>query len=580
MKKFFFIYCFVLINFFLFSDENLQQPLKTVTTNSQSLETPAANSQSKESKNLHEISQSQNGETLQESSQEEKLETKNVESSKSENQAQREAESGETAKKRPLKQDKEKIERLEIEYPDTKKENEETLKYGMEEDIISLIDNLLKNEDVRFVDEVYDLFYSTKNTAIREKILEYFTKLKDPCLEDYAISILEDPYDEKTSTVNAVFNYVQAVKTKAALKPVLALLESDDEKYFTPSLTTIGEIGGSEEAVFLSEYLKREDLTLAQKQNLVKVLGKIKAVETFESLVQMATDEDENSFVRMYSAEAIGSMQKEEAVGVLVKLYEDNDPKLRTYVIKGLSYFPENEEAKKTILQAIRDSHVAVRLEAIEVCKKNDFKEATPFIIYRLEKDKEDSIKKISYDALAFLNTKEGNEYLVKHITDKKVADNPKSRIARALLEYGNAGEKEIIALAEESLTDDRRKSLRYALGKEFAKYGRKSFSEICKKYLESKDSATQGTGLDIYAKGRYEDITPLVRKLVLDGAKNSKNNVNATKAEKILGSKDSAVLQAAKIKEENEKNKENKNSSKSKTPASISTKSNSSDSK
>lgn len=456
-------------------------------------------------------------------------------------------------KKRPAKQDKEKIERLEIEYPDTRVEHQDTLRYGMEEDITSLIDTLVKNEDVRFVDEVYDLFYATKNVSVREKILEYFTKLEDPCLEEYAILILEDPYDEKTSTVSAVLKYVQTVKTKEALPAVIALLEGEDEKYFTGALTTVGEIGGSSEAVFLSEYLKREDLTLGQRQQLVKVLGRIKAVETFDALVELANDEDENSFVRMYSAEAIGAMEKEEAIDILVKLYEENDPKLRAYVIKGLSYFPKDDEAKKTVLEAIRDSHVSVRLEAIEVCKKNDFKEAVPFIIYRLEKDKEDSIKRSSYTTLAALNTKEGNEYLVKQITDKKVADTPKSRVAKALLEYGNAGESEIIALAEETLNDDRRKSLRYALGKEFAKYERKGFVEICKKYLASKDTATQGTGLDIYAKGRYEEITPLVRQLVLDGAKSSKKNANASKAEKILGSSDSAVIEAKKIKEENE---------------------------
>lgn len=463
-------------------------------------------------------------------------------------------------KKRPQKQDAEKIAELDEEFPDTRKENADTLKFGMEDDIIELLNDFVKNEDVRFVDEVYDLFYVTKTIAVREKILEYFTKLKDPCLENFALEILDDPYEQKKSTVDAVFKYIQAVKTKEALPVVLKLVESEDENYFTNALTTLGEIGGSKEAVFLSEYLEREDLSLAQRQQLVKVLGKIKAVETYDKLVEMAQDEDENTFIRMYSAEAIGSMEKKEAVKVLVKLYEDTDPKLRCSVVKGLSNFKENDEAKKTVIEAIRDSHVTVRLEAIEACKKNGYKEAVPYLVYRLEKDKEDSVKKKCYPAIACLNTKEGNEYLVKLITDKKVADTPKSRVATALLEYNNAGTDEIIALARETLKDDRRKPLRYALGKEFAKYKRNEFSSICKDYLDSKDTATQGTGLDIYSKGRYPDVLPVVRQIILDAAKNPlKKNANAEKAKKILGSSDSTVKEAEKISEEQKEKLEKK---------------------
>ena len=523
-----------------------------------------------EEENSSQTENQENGEVLAENKNSENQESaQSLPESENSSQTEKsdvddEAEDGEISvkipKKRPQKQDAEKIAELDEEFPDTRKENADTLKFGMEDDIVELLNDFVKNEDVRFVDEVYDLFYVTKTIAVREKILEYFTKLKDPCLENFALEILDDPYEQKKSTVDAVFKYIQAVKTKEALPAVLKLVESEDENYFTNALTTLGEIGGSKEAVFLSEYLEREDLSLAQRQQLVKVLGKIKAVETYDKLVEMAQDEDENTFIRMYSAEAIGSMGKKEAVKVLVKLYEDTDPKLRCSVVKGLSNFKENDEAKKTVIEAIRDSHVTVRLEAIEVCKKNGYKEAVPYLVYRLEKDKEDSVKKKCYPAIACLNTKEGNEYLVKLITDKKVADTPKSRVATALLEYNNAGTDEIIALARETLKDDRRKPLRYALGKEFAKYKRNEFSSICKDYLDSKDTATQGTGLDIYSKGRYPDVLPVVRQIILDAAKNPlKKNANAEKAKKILGSSDSTVKEAEKISEEQKEKLEKK---------------------
>lgn len=541
--------------------ENENSSENETQENVQTLPEEENSSQNENQENGEVLAENENSET-QESAQSlpEEENSSQTENSDVDDEAEDEELSVKIPKKRPQKQDSEKIAELDEEFPDTRKENADTLKFGMEDDIIELLNDFVKNEDVRFVDEVYDLFYVTKNIAVREKILEYFTKLKDPCLENFALEILDDPYEQKKSTVDAVFKYIQAVKTKEALPVVLKLVESEDENYFTNALTTLGEIGGSKEAVFLSEYLEREDLSLAQRQQLVKVLGKIKAVETYDKLVEMAQDEDENTFIRMYSAEAIGSMEKKEAVEVLVKLYEDTDPKLRCSVVKGLSNFKENDEAKKTVIEAIRDSHVTVRLEAIEACKKNGYKEAVPYLVYRLEKDKEDSVKKKCYPAIACLNTKEGNEYLVKLITDKKVADTPKSRVATALLEYNNAGTDEIIALARETLKDDRRKPLRYALGKEFAKYKRNEFSSICKDYLDSKDTATQGTGLDIYSKGRYPDVLPVVRQIILDAAKNPlKKNANAEKAKKILGSSDSTVKEAEKISEEQKEKLEKK---------------------
>ncbi|MCR5725260.1 MAG: HEAT repeat domain-containing protein, partial [Treponema sp.] len=332
---------------------------------------------------------------------------------------------------------------------------------------------------------------------------------------------------------------MRAVKTKEAVNPVLTLIEGENPEYFNNALDTIGEIGGDREAAYLADFLDREDLTVAQRQSLVRVLGKIKATKTYSKLVELARDSDENSFVRMYAAEAIGAMEKSDAVDVLVELYEETDPNLRTYVIKGLSHF-FTEEAQKVMIQATRDAYYKVRLEAINAIKEQELQDAVPYLIYRAKNDPERVVKEAVYPVLAFLNKKEGNEYLVSQITDKKVGDTVKSRIAAALLAEDNAGTTEILALAEECLKDDRKKNLRYALGKEFAKYERSEFADICGKYIESKDVSTIGTGLDMYAKGRYASVTPAVQALADKYDPNAKTrNAMAQKACRILGISD-----------------------------------------
>ncbi|WP_297645368.1 HEAT repeat domain-containing protein [uncultured Treponema sp.] len=434
---------------------------------------------------------------------------------------------------------------------DYEKNCNDILKYGLEGQITELIDELTKNQDNRFVDGIYDLFQETKSVAVKEKILEYFTKLKDPCLASYAVEIINDPYDEKNSIVEKCFKYISEADIKDANPGLVDLVDKEEDAYFTGALSALGETGGREEALFLADYLDRDDLNVSQRQALMRVLGRIKAAETWQKISEIAKDENENTFVRMYAAEAIGAMEKPESEDILVELFESNDPNLRTYVIKGISYF-NDKKSSDLITQALRDSQYKVRLEAVSAVGKNRINNAVPFLIFRCkDKDEQKQVKEKCYSVIADLNTSEGNEYLISVLKDKKIGDAAKAKVSAALLEYNHAGTKEVIELARSALKSDIQKNLRYALGKEFAKYDRSEFADICAEYIASDDVATQGTGLDIWAKGRYSSVKAAVEEIAKDAEEDvlpeekekpkgyqfgtKKKNANAKKAKRIL---------------------------------------------
>lgn len=434
---------------------------------------------------------------------------------------------------------------------DYEKKCNDILKYGLEGQITELIDELTKNQDNRFVDGIYDLFQETKSVAVKEKILDYFTKLKDSCLASYAVEIINDPYDEKNSIVEKCFKYVSEADIKDANPGLVDLVDKEEDAYFTGALSALGETGGKEEALFLADYLDRDDLNVSQRQALMRVLGRIKAVETWQKISEIAKDENENTFVRMYAAEAIGAMEKPESEDILVELFESNDPNLRTYVIKGISYF-NDKKSSDLIIQALRDSQYKVRLEAVSAVGKNRIDKAVPFLIFRCkDKDEQKQVKEKCYSVIADLNTSDGNDYLISVLKDKKIGDATKAKVSAALLEYNHAGTKEVIELARSALKSDIQKNLRYALGKEFAKYDRSEFADICAEYIASDDIATQGTGLDIWAKGRYSSVKAAVEEIAKDAEEENlteekekpkgyqfgvkKKNANAKKAKRIL---------------------------------------------
>lgn len=434
---------------------------------------------------------------------------------------------------------------------DYEKKCNDILKYGLEGQITELIDELTKNQDNRFVDGIYDLFQETKSVAVKEKILDYFTKLKDSCLASYAVEIINDPYDEKNSIVEKCFKYVSEADIKDANPGLVDLVDKEEDAYFTGALSALGETGGKEEALFLADYLDRDDLNVSQRQALMRVLGRIKAVETWQKISEIAKDENENTFVRMYAAEAIGAMEKPESEDILVELFESNDPNLRTYVIKGISYF-NDKKSSDLIIQALRDSQYKVRLEAVSAVGKNRIDKAVPFLIFRCkDKDEQKQVKEKCYSVIADLNTSDGNDYLISVLKDKKIGDATKAKVSAALLEYNHAGTKEVIELARSALKSDIQKNLRYALGKEFAKYDRSEFADICAEYIASDDVATQGTGLDIWAKGRYSSVKAAVEEIAKDSEEENlteekekpkgyqfgvkRKNANAKKAKRIL---------------------------------------------
>ena len=330
--------------------------------------------------------------------------------------------------------------------------------------------------------------------------------------------------------MNLLFKYVTALKITEAAPLIQELLDSENEEYYDAAISALGTVGGPEEALFLADFLDR-DLTTARKQNLMKALGQIKAVETWDKLVEVIQNEDENTYVRMYAAEAIGAMEKEESIEILLDLFEDDDPNIRTYAIKGLSYF-NNEDVENLVIQGLKDNYYKVRLEAIEVVKKYEYKTAVPSLLYRAKNDSEATVKYACFEALALLDTKEGNEYLISLVKDKKKSDTIRSKAAASMLKYENADSvKAVVEVALSVVEDTKKTALRYALGKEMAKYENSQFIEVCEAFLDSKDVSTQGIGLDIWKKNHYITLKDKVKEM----AEAEKPSANKSKAKLIL---------------------------------------------
>jgi HEAT repeat protein len=406
-----------------------------------------------------------------------------------------------------------------------------TLLYGLESDIITLLDTLIKEKDTSFSKDIFLVFEKTRNSAVKEKIFTYYRILKDYSLKDYALQVLQDPYDEKKQLVSSIFSYVSELEIKEAAPYITTLLKNESEDYFDMALSAIGRVGGPDDAVFLAEYLKTGDLSIARKQSLMRSLGQLQAVETWDSLVEIVKDEDENTFVRMYAAEAIGNMKKDESVDILVDLFSQQDVNLKTYAVKGLSNYTDNK-AVSVLLDAFKDNYYKVRLEAAYAAKKLLLTDAVPYLIYRSENDPETVVRYACYDALGSIKNEEAKDFLKKVLENTKINDTARARAGSVILENNITdlySSFKVVVIS--TLKDDKLKNLRYALGKEISKYEIIEFNDLCEEYLNHKDVATKGIGLDIYMRNRYPSLVSIVREI----ASNEKEGSNQRKAKLAL---------------------------------------------
>lgn len=414
--------------------------------------------------------------------------------------------------------------------PDVEKSSEydqrkEKIYYGVESEITDLIDTLIKDEDYEYSSELLEVFGTTRSSPLKEKIIDYFIAAKDPCLKEYALLVLSDPFEETKSIVNKVFSYISVLKITEAGEPVKKILKDENEEYQEQAATAIGNVGSKEDSAFLSELLDKK-LPAAVKLALVTSLGKLKEPGSWKTMLDIAKDKDEPLSMRMAAVEALGSLETEEPVNDLILLYQDTDANFRSSVIKGLS-FHSSESVQKVLIEAIKDNYFRVRLEAIKAVSSQKIEAAVKPLIYRAKNDSEVVVKQKTYEALGEIGTQECVDFLILLVKDTKQNETVRSKAAASLLKYCfYASIEDIKRVAVDTLHDDKQKKLRYALGKEMARYESPALEDICFAYLASKDVSTKGTGLDMYAKNAFPAVKPVIEGISVtdeDGANKKK---------------------------------------------------------
>ncbi len=408
---------------------------------------------------------------------------------------------------------------------DTRSERQkrvDVFQYGLESDILQLLQTIQDEKTHEYDNEIRTLFETTRSISVRESIISLYTQNKQMLPEDWMFQILEDPWDSPKTTVRLILTHVYELDIKSAASYIRNLLAEDNSDFRDQLIQTIGKIGDSTDAAFLVDYLENdfdvdEKTRLVIRQNIMTALGELGALETWDRLYEIATNEDENTFIRATAATSLASMKKSEILPLLENLFENKDPLLRSAAITGASNYTDSV-ARSLIIEGLRDNYYKVRLEALSAVENLMLVEAETSIVYRAQFDPVDSVKLKAYETLGAIKTESAHKWLLDTFNADATSDRYKVKAADVLMKYNAPLVFDSFArLVDSSLKDDKKKWLRYELGKIMLNTSETDYEDIALAYLLNSDVSTRGIGLELFNKYRYESLRGEVEKISED---------------------------------------------------------------
>ena len=348
---------------------------------------------------------------------------------------------------------------------DEHKRRLDVLRYGIETQVIELINTLTSEKNKDYTEDLLPIFDTVTSPRLRSAILDYYSMLELDLAASRAAAIVANRDETPDTLVGTAFSYLLTLKSDAALDHARRIIEDDERKYLGAAIKMLGVTGTDDDVQLLRTLYESASSDAGMKQEIILAFGKMRAVSSFELLASIASAEDSGKIERMYACTALGDLGDIRAVPVLTRASVSSDPNVRANAIGALQNF-EGKEVDNAILQGLRDQHIAPRAAAIKAAEKRKIKEAIPFLEFRIKSDPERSIKDAAIIALATIGGKDGMEFLLVFLEDVKSPLAQRAGAFVAILTHGSSADLDRSMAVIRAAAGEKDKSLFLALSR------------------------------------------------------------------------------------------------------------------
>jgi len=332
----------------------------------------------------------------------------------------------------------------------------DTLRFGIESEVIDVLQSIFSEKAQGYNDVLTDLIESEKNPKILQLVYQIFTDAQydgaiDSAMEQLQRYVDDERVDDKS--LMAAMTYLGDINAQQAQDLFYDSLQEENESITSYALTQIGKLGPySRSEELLDLFNEYEDESNDVASNVILAWGELKYSNAVDILIELVEDEYAEKTHRQYAAEALGKIGDPEGLEPVNQLYlSSNDSMTRTYALMGLIKF-DDPTVDNILMQALRrDSYWRIRVAAAEGLGERNITEAVPLLEYKMKHDPEDQVKKAAVQALSELATSEAVTILNDFLLDDKKSQALRLEVLKVMLEKEIQGTADsLLAIMEE----------------------------------------------------------------------------------------------------------------------------------
>lgn len=298
-------------------------------------------------------------------------------------------------------------------------ERKATIKYGINEEIITVLSNLKEERDTKLTEEVLALFENTYDQNLIKAIMAYFQEIDFRGGEEYAFQLLQDYHNQTDDVIAQLINYlIDSKKKDQKWFPVFKELitSHDNSIVVSNAIKGLSASGDRQYVDFFLELLEDDTFSSEFKPNLILGLGELGSKSATPVLIDIVTDETESIIWRQYACDSLGKIKDPEALEPLQRTLSSENAMLRAYAVHAISNFNDQEIAPM-LHAALKDSYYKVRIRAAEGLAKNKIDQSIDILIYKANKDPEIAVREAAIKALAQIGGDEAYNTVAKLFT-------------------------------------------------------------------------------------------------------------------------------------------------------------------
>ena len=397
------------------------------------------------------------------------------------------------------------------------------LRYGTENEIVSLIQSL-KTEKISSMDgELLALAETSHSSSILSGIFTFFAEEEKPGLESLASKIVRREEDVSNETILAALDYLGKTKAVDTISDLRDLIEKGDSRFQVSAFRALGRVvsgeknsAADEAAEYIADYYATRNPPDENRRELIFALGDTASSAALELLEEITQNNDERASLRIAALSSLAKIADPSSLAVVSAAASSQDPNVRAAAMAALGPF-SGETVDQAILEGFRDSFYRTRIAAAQAAKQRKLTTAVPYLRYRAEKDDVPAVKEEAIKAMGAIGGGESMEALEAFFVEKKNSDRIRLAAAEALLENdGGRFAAPVIAGMDEAKKKNQT-SLYNGFVRLLTKAQAPGFEDLARRFFASGGVIEKSLALDLAVNNRFLSLESEIRSLTED---------------------------------------------------------------